>query len=165
MSTALPRPRAGNSTITTNDSQNAPWKKGNSFGTLAFFSYGAFWLSFVVIVLFPALGLGSAVDTASFSAYLFLWGVFTLALFPIALRSSKALGFVFGSLALLFFLLALGFGYNSNDLITIAGYWGIIVGASAVYTGAAQIYNESFGRALLPLGGASPIFQQIKKKD
>jgi len=39
------------------------------------------------------------------------------------------------------------------------------VGASAVYTGAAQIYNESFGRALLPLGGASPIFQQIKKKD
>jgi succinate-acetate transporter protein len=141
------------------------WKKGNSFGTLAFFSYGAFWLSFVVIVLFPALGLGSAVDTASFSAYLFLWGVFTLALFPIALRSSKALGFVFGSLALLFFLLALGKGYNSADLITVAGYWGIIVGASAVYTGIAQIYNESLGRMAIPLGCGFPKSRQSVKKD
>ena len=141
------------------------WKKGNSFGTLAFFSYGAFWLSFVVIVLFPALGLGSAVDTASFSAYLFLWGVFTLALFPIALRSSKALGFVFGSLALLFFLLAFGKGYNSADLITVAGYWGIIVGASAVYTGIAQIYNESLGRMAIPLGSGFPKSRQLVKKD
>jgi succinate-acetate transporter protein len=127
------------------------WKKGNSFGTLAFFSYGAFWLSFVMIVLFPALGLGSAADQASMAAYLFLWGVFTLVLFPIALKSSKALGFVFGSLALLFFILALGKQFNSADLITIAGYWGIIVGASAVYTGIAQIYNESLGRVVLPL--------------
>ncbi len=127
------------------------WKKGNSFGTLAFFSYGAFWLSFVLIVLFPAMGLGAAADNTSMAAYLLLWGLFTLALFPIALRSSKALGFVFGSLALLFIILALGKAYSSPDLITMAGYWGIIVGASAIYTGIAQIYNESFGRVVLPL--------------
>lgn len=127
------------------------WKKGNSFGTLAFFSYGAFWLSFVLLVLFPNLGLGAAADSTSLAAYLLLWGLFTLLLFPVALRSSKALGFVFGSLALLFFILSLGKMLNSADLGVIAGYWGIIVGASAIYTGIAQIYNEAFGRVVLPL--------------
>jgi succinate-acetate transporter protein len=127
------------------------WKKGNSFGTLAFFSYGAFWLSFVLLVLFPNLGLGTAADSTSMASYLLLWGLFTLVLFPIALRSSKALGFVFGSLALLFFILAVGKAYGSTDIMTVAGYWGIIVGASAIYSGIAQIYNEAFGRVVLPL--------------
>jgi len=135
------------------------WKKGNSFGTLAFFSYGAFWVSFVTIVLFPSLGLGTAADSSSMAAYLFLWGIFTLVLFPIAMRSSKALGFVFGSLALLFFILTLGKLFNSVDLMTVAGYWGIIVGASAIYTGMAQIYNESFGRVVIPL------FSKSEKKN
>lgn len=127
------------------------WKKGNTFGTVAFTSYGAFWLTLVGVWIAPKMGWNPP-DAASMTSYLTLWGVFTLLLFFGTLRATRALQFVFASLALLFFLLAIGVASGSEAWHHLAGYEGIVCGLSAVYTAIAQILNETYGRTVLPLG-------------
>jgi hypothetical protein len=69
------------------------------------------------------------------------------------LRLSRALQFVFASLALLFFLLAYGdFANASPGFKHFTGWEGIVCGFSAIYTGLAQVLNELYGKTLLPLG-------------
>lgn len=128
------------------------WKKNNTFGTTAFTSYGFFWLSLVGLIVMPKMGLGEAASGKAMAAYLFMWGLFTLAMFIGTLKISKALQFVFGTLALLFFLLALG-DFTGAEMITkIAGYEGIVCGFSAIYTAVAQVLNEVYGKTVMPLG-------------
>ncbi|MFA5041772.1 MAG: acetate uptake transporter [Bdellovibrionales bacterium] len=130
------------------------WKKGNTFGTTAFSSYGLFWISFVTLVLLPKTSLGiPAPDKATMGAFLGLWGIFTLMMFVATLRMSIALQVVFASLAVLFFLLAAG-DFTKCELVTrIAGWEGIFCGASAIYTAIAQVLNEVYGKNVLPIGG------------
>jgi uncharacterized protein len=128
------------------------WKKGNTFGTTAFLSYGFFWLSLIAIWLLPKMGLATAADPLSMSFYLFLWGTLTLTFFIGTLQLNRALQLVFGSLTLLFYLLALG-DYTGNATIThIAGVEGIICGMLAIYTAVAQVANDVHKRVVLPLG-------------
>ena len=127
------------------------WKKGNTFGTTAFISYGFFWISLVTLLVMPTLGLGNAPESSALGAYLFLWGVFTSGMFIGTLRLNRALQFVFGSLALLFFLLALGDFTGSAVIKVIAGYEGIICGLSAIYTSMALLLNEVYGRNMTPV--------------
>jgi succinate-acetate transporter protein len=120
------------------------WKKNNTFGATAFTSYGLFWLSLVFLLIMPKLGLGQAPDTNAMVAYLLAWGIFTFVMFIGTLKLNGHLQFIFGSLALLFFLLAIG-DYTGNAAIKkIAGYEGIICGASAVYTALYQILKELY---------------------
>ncbi|WP_373808073.1 acetate uptake transporter, partial [Jeotgalibaca porci] len=65
---------------------------------------------------------------------------------------SKALQVVFGSLTLLFFLLALGNFTGSTLILTIAGYEGILCGFSAIYAAMAQVLNELYGKSVMPIG-------------
>jgi len=127
------------------------WKKGNTFGTTAFTSYGLFWLSLVGLVVMPAMGWGAAPENSAMVAYLFMWGLFTAVMFVGTLRLNRALQFVFASLALLFFLLALGDATGSTMIKHIAGYEGIICGLSAIYTALAQVLNEVYGRTIAPI--------------
>lgn len=128
------------------------WRKGNTFATTAFTSYGLFWLSLVGLITMPALGLARPPENTAMAAYLIMWGIFTSAMFVGTLRLNRALQFVFSSLAILFFLLALG-EITGNVLITrIAGVEGIICGFSAIYTAIAQVLNEVYGRTLAPIG-------------
>ncbi len=127
------------------------WKKGNTFGTVAFTSYGFFWLSLVALLLLPAAGLAEASDAVSMASYLFMWGILTAILFIGTLRSARTLQFVFASLAILFFLLGIGDITGSATIGHVAGYWGIVVGASAIYTGLGQVLNEIYGRTVFPL--------------
>lgn len=125
-------------------------KQGNTFGTVAFVSYGSFWLSLVFIWAAPSFGLPAA-DAISMGWYLGLWGVFTFALF-IGTLTGKTIGkLVFGSLTVLFFLLAAANFTGSHTIHTIAGFEGILCGAFALYEAAAVVINEKFGRAVLPL--------------
>jgi succinate-acetate transporter protein len=128
------------------------WKKGNTFGTTAFTSYGFFWLSLVALVVMPKMGLAAAPENAAMVAYLVMWGVFTGALFIGSLKLNRAVQFVFASLTLLFFLLALGDYANSTAIKHFAGYEGIVCGASAIYAAIAQVLNEVYGKTILPLG-------------
>jgi succinate-acetate transporter protein len=129
------------------------WKKNNTFGTTAFTSYGLFWLSLVALIVLPKLvpGVNPAGEMAMV-AYLAMWGLFTGALFLGTLRLSRALQFVFTSLTILFFLLAIGDYLGNPGLKKFAGYEGIVGGFSAIYAGIALVLNEVFGREVLPLG-------------
>ena len=132
------------------------FRKGNTFGMTAFLSYGLFWESFALIVLFKIIGLVSFTPSSSLAAYLFMWGVFTLLMFVGTLRLTGALMFVFGSLFILFFLLSAGNAWNNSSVITFAGYEGVICGLSAMYTSIAQILNEVYGKTILPLFPVKP---------
>ena len=132
------------------------WKKGNTFGTVAFTSYGLFWLTLVGLLVMPAMKWGAAADKGGMVAYFIIWGLFTLLMFVGTLRINRALQVVFGTLIILFFTLALRDITGSAVIGKLAGYEGIVCGASAIYASVAQIWNEVYGREVLPLG-------QVKK--
>jgi uncharacterized protein len=128
------------------------WKKNNIFGMTAFGAYGFFWLSLVLILILPKMGYGTAPDKNEMAAYLSLWGLFTLFMFIGTLRLNVALQLVFGTLVILFFLLAIGDFTENKDLKTFAGYEGILCGLCALYAAMAQVLNEVFGKIVLPIG-------------
>jgi succinate-acetate transporter protein len=129
------------------------WRKGNTFATTAFISYGFFWLSLVALIVLTKLGWGVATNDKAMAAYLFMWGLFTLVMFIGTLRLHIAGQVVFGSLTILFFLLAYGdFANASPGFKHFTGYEGIFCGFSAIYTGLAQVLNELYGKVILPLG-------------
>lgn len=129
------------------------WKKHNTFGTVAFISYGFFWLTLVALIVMPKMDLGVAPTSAkALGTYLMMWGLFTAILFIPTLRINRALQTVFSTLTVLFLLLAIA-EFTGNKLIaTIAGYEGILCGLSAMYAGMAQIWNEIYGREVAPIG-------------
>ena len=129
------------------------WRKGNTFATTAFISYGLFWLSLVTLIILTKLGWGAKSDDTSMAAYLAMWGLFTFVMFLGTLRLNRALQIVFATLTILFFLLAYGdFTNASAGFKHFTGYEGIFCGFSAIYTGLAQVLNELYGRTVLPLG-------------
>ena len=127
-------------------------RKNNTFGLTAFTSYGFFWLSLVGLIVMPKLGWMTAPSETAMAAYLIMWGVFTFLLFFGTLKLNRALQFVFASLTLLFFLLAAGDLTGNAGIKHLAGYEGIICGASAIYTGIANLLNEMYGKTVLPIG-------------
>lgn len=129
------------------------WKKGNTFGTVAFSSYGLFWLTLVGLLLGPKLGWWEGTSEGLMAWYFFFWGLFTLCMFIGTLRLNRALQVVFATLVILFWLLAIRDWAGGNEIIgKIAGWEGIICGLSAIYAAFAQILNEVYGRVVLPLG-------------
>ncbi len=127
------------------------WKKKNTFGATAFTSFGMFWLTLVGLLVLPKMGWTEPTSNTAMVAYLVMWGIFTACMFIGTLRLSHALQFVFGSLAVLFFLLAIGDATGSTAVKTFAGIEGIICGLSAIYTAIAQVLNEVYHKELLPL--------------
>ncbi len=128
------------------------WKKNNTFGTVAFLSYGLFWLSLVALIVMPQKGLGEATEKAGMAAYLFIWGLFTLIMFIGSLRINRALQVVFATLVVLYVLLAVRDITGNHVIGLIAGYEGIICGFSAIYAALGQIWNEVYGKTVVPLG-------------
>ena len=142
------------------------WKKKNTFGLTAFTSYGCFWLTLVALIVLPRFGLGEAPTKGAMAAYLFIWGLFTAVMFVGTLKLNHALQFVFGSLTVLFWLLALGDVTGNAAITKVAGFEGIICGLSAIYTGLAQVLNEVYGKAVLPLGvPESPLAAKLGMKE
>jgi len=155
------------------------YRRGNTFGTTAFTSYGLFWLSFVALNwlgvrdvarsgVMPFLGGATPwiVSQEAFAAYFFLWGLFTFVMFFGTLKANRALQFVFMSLAILFFLLAAKSALLAYTSITstdlelftrIIGVEGIVCGFSAIYLALAEVLNEAHGKTVLPIG-------QVEKK-
>ena len=131
------------------------FKKGNTFGMVAFSSYGFFWWSLVLLLVLPKLTVipgFNAPNDASMAAYFLMWGLFTFAMFFGTLKANRALQFVFGSLFILFFMLTarelLG---NPVWFNNITGIEGIICGGSAVYLGLAEVLNEANQKTVLPI--------------
>jgi len=130
------------------------FKKGNTFGTVAFTSYGLFWWSLVGLILLPKTSLLSGVNVPvkeAMAAYFFMWGLFTFVMFFGRLKANRAIQFVFMSLAILFFLLTIRDLTGNATIGTITGYEGIICGLSAVYLALAEVLNEAHGKTVLPI--------------
>jgi len=129
------------------------WKKGNTFATTAFVSYGLFWLSLVTLAVLAKAGLSAPTNDTAMAAYLAMWGLFTAVMFLGTLRLNRALQVVFATLTILFLMLAIGdFTGASPGFRYLTGYEGIFCGFSAIYAGLAQVLNELFGETVLPLG-------------
>jgi len=126
------------------------FRKGNTFGTLAFTSYGLFWLTLVFIIISSVERPAVSPDNAAWAAYLFIWGLFTLMMFFGTLRMNRALQTIFLSLAILFFLLTAS--HFIPQLQPIAGIEGVFCGFSAFYLSIAEILNEAHNRVVLPIG-------------
>jgi succinate-acetate transporter protein len=128
------------------------FKKGNTFGATAFTSFGFFWISLVGLWIFPNLGVekGMKTEESFMGFYLFLWGVFTFFMWIGTWNKNRVLQFVFLSLWILFFLLALRDWTGMASFGTIAGYEGIICGASAMYLAMAELLEETLGKRILP---------------
>jgi len=129
------------------------WRKGNTFATTAFTSYGLFWLTLVALIVLPKIGWATKPDDTAMAAYLAMWGLLTAILFIGTLRLHLAGQIVFGSLTILFFLLAFGDYTNASaGFKHFTGWEGVFCGFSAIYAGLAQVLNEIFGKIVWPLG-------------
>ncbi|MGA2587769.1 MAG: acetate uptake transporter [Candidatus Aminicenantales bacterium] len=130
------------------------YKKGNTFGTTAFTSYGLFWLTLVAIWVIPGTNApnGDKTPEAYLGWYLFMWGLFTFFMWIGTFRKNRALQFVFLSLTILFLLLAVRDWFGLAVVGKIAGFEGVLCGLSAVYLAMAEVLNEAKGRTVLPIG-------------
>ena len=125
------------------------FKNGNTFATTAFISYGSFWLTLVFILVAKGLPETSA---AFLGWYLFLWGLFTFFMWFGTFRSNRVLQFVFFSLIILFWLLAISEWFGAPTVGHVAGWIGLACGFAAFYLAMAEVINESRGRTVLPIG-------------
>jgi uncharacterized protein len=131
------------------------FRTGNTFGTTAFLSYGAFWWWFALLIMLGhdgVLDLSQAGSTIAVT--LLVWGVFTLYMWVGTFKLSKALWWVFLTLWVTFFLLGLGALLGMHTLSVLGGWLGLICGLLAMYTSFGLVTNATFGRAVIPLGPA-----------
>jgi len=133
------------------------YRKGNTFGVTAFTSYGLFWLSLVGILIIPEIIFNGTYAVSSekpfLAWYFFMWGLFTMMMFISAMKKNFLLSFVFGSLFILFYLLALrDWGFITGNAANFIGYEGIICGLSAIYLAMAEVINETYKKTILPIG-------------
>jgi len=127
------------------------FRTGNTFGAVAFTSFGAFWLSFFVFVAFfdravPTADAGNAVGL-----YLIAWGIFTTYMFVASLRTTAAIALVFLLLAATFFVLGIGNANGDDSIVKIGGWLGIATAIAAWYASFAAVVNATFGRVLMPV--------------
>ncbi len=127
------------------------FRAGNTFGATAFCSYGAFWISFFVLVQFEAKKLEPAYAGKAIGLYLIAWGIFTAYMFIASLRTTGAIAVVFALLTLTFILLGIGDAGAHTNITKAGGYVGLLTALAALYASAAGVANSTFGKVLLPV--------------
>jgi len=131
------------------------FKVGNTFGMVAFTSYGLFWWWFALLQWSIGAGWLKAPPPVAGGTVLLMWGVFTFLLWVVTFRLSKAVWSIFLLLWITFFLLAWGdFGYSIGSLTcgTVGGYFGLLTGFDALLVAFIELLNATAGRIVIPLG-------------
>ncbi len=129
------------------------FRAGNTFGTVAFLSYGAFWWWFCLLIVLGSHGVLDLKGAGSTIAVTLLaWGVFTLYMWVGTFRINRALWLVFLTLWVSFFLLGFGALLGAKELTVAGGWVGVACGLLAAYTSFATVTNTTFGRTVLPIG-------------
>ncbi|WP_241504051.1 acetate uptake transporter [Pelagibaculum spongiae] len=130
------------------------FRRGNTFGVMAFISYGLFWWTLIGLMMFPRLGWADPTPDGFMGCYSVAWGLMSLGFLICALKMDKLTRFVFTMVVVLYSLLALQ-SFTGSELIgRLAGWDGIVVGLSAMYQATALVVNEVWGREVLPMGSA-----------
>jgi succinate-acetate transporter protein len=129
------------------------FRTGNTFGAVAFCSYGAFWISFYFLVRqgVPELAKNPSHLNAALGLYLWTWGIFTTYMFFASLRTTGAIALVFLLLAATFIILGIGNSGGNADTIKVGGYVGIATAIAAWYASFAAVINSTFGRTVAPV--------------
>jgi succinate-acetate transporter protein len=127
------------------------FRTGNTFGAVAFSSYGAFWISFFVLVAFFAPTIPEADAGHAIGLYLWAWAIFTTYMFIASLRTTGAVALVFLLLAITYILLGIGNSGGHEDIVKWGGYVGIATAIAAWYASFAAVINSTFGRTVAPV--------------
>ena len=136
----------------------------NTFGAVAFTSYGGFWLSFATMEQFwTPTGNASERDIhLAVGMFLLAWTIFTFYMTIGSFRMSVSLAIVFVPLEITFVLLTIG-AYSGNRTVTAVGGWfGILTAAAAWYASSAILINNTYGVHLLPVGVIGPLAKKPK---
>jgi succinate-acetate transporter protein len=126
------------------------FRKGNTFGALAFSSFGAFWLSFWYYVSHVAATLPAADAHKATGLFLLSWAIFTAYMTVASLRTSGAVAAVFIALTLTFVFLAIGAFGDASGMTKVGGYLGLLTAALAWYASFAVVTNSTFKRIVVP---------------
>ncbi|HEX3517525.1 MAG TPA: acetate uptake transporter [Solirubrobacteraceae bacterium] len=126
------------------------FRTGNTFGAVAFCSFGAFWISFWALNVFYVKQVGGNAGHAV-GVFLWAWAIFTAYMTVAALRVSGAVLLVFVLLTATFILLAIGASGANKSATEWGGYVGLATAAAAWYASFAAVTNSTFGRTVLPV--------------
>jgi succinate-acetate transporter protein len=127
------------------------FRTGNTFGAVAFSSFGAFWISYWALVTFFVDEIPEAHAGAAIGLFLWAWAIFTAYMFIASLRTTGAVALVFLLLTITFILLAAGNSGDHTNVIKWGGYVGIATAIAAWYASFAAVVNSTFGRSLAPV--------------
>ena len=127
------------------------FRNGNTFGMVAFTSYGLFWWWFALLQWSLGAGWLKAPPASAVATVLLFWGVLTLLLWVVSFRASKAVWSVFLLLWITFFLLAAG-DFGVAGMGRLGGYFGLITGVDALLVAFIEVLNATAGRVVIPLG-------------
>jgi succinate-acetate transporter protein len=127
------------------------FRTGNTFGAVAFTSFGAFWLSFWALNQFYVNDIPAADRGHAIGLFLIAWGIFTTYMFVASLRTTGAVAVVFLLLAVTFVLLGIGEAGAHPNIVKAGGWVGLATAAAAWYASFAAVVNATFGRVLMPV--------------
>ncbi len=121
------------------------FRKGNTFGALAFSSYGAFWISFWFLLRYTP-----AVPAHAIGVYLLAWTIFTAYMTVAAARTTGVILSIFALLTLTFAFLTIGAFGGAASITKIGGWLGLLTALAAWYGSFAGVTNATWKRAVLP---------------
>jgi hypothetical protein len=128
----------------------------NTFGAMAFTSYGAFWISYYVYVHFLAGGIPVKLLPTATGVFLLGWTILTFYLMIASFRVNGAVVGVFVALTITFVFLTIGAFNSSEGMTKIGGWVGIVTAAIAFYASAAGVINETFKKVIVPVIPLAP---------
>jgi succinate-acetate transporter protein len=138
------------------------FRRGNTFGAVAFTSYGAFWLSFWALNHFFLRGVGGIAAKEvgpALGLYLITWGIFTAYMFVASLRTTAVIALVLATLTAAFIILGIGWSSISvsklatgvpSGTMKLGGWFALASAVLAWYASFASVANETFGKDLVP---------------
>ena len=127
------------------------FRTGNTFGAVAFTSYGAFWLSFWAFVQFFEKDVPKADAGHAVGLFLIAWGIFTAYMLIASLRTTGAVALVFALLTVTFLLLGIGNAGAHTGIVKAGGWVGLATALAAWYASFAAVTNSTFGRTVMPV--------------
>jgi len=122
--------------------------KGNTFGALAFSSYGAFWMSLWYLIVHS--GLTKADAPQGVGIFLLAWTIFTLYMTVVAARITGLLFALFAILLVTFAFLTVGAFASAPTITQIGGWLGLVTAFVAWYASFAGVMNGTVKRIVLP---------------
>ena len=123
----------------------------NTFGALAFTSYGSFWITYYVLVKFILPGIPALSIPDTVGVFLLGWTIFTFYMLIASLRTNAVLAIVFLLLTIAFVCLTIGAFHTSTHMNEAGGWFGLATAIVAWYASFAGVVNETWKKPVIPL--------------